>query len=345
MKRVSLSVLCAGLCFTSLLTVSGTALADEVEITDEARQHFKAGVNFMQDPDGARYEEAYREFRAAYKAAPSWKILGNLGIAAMKLERDGEAIDAMQRYLDQGGDELPADERAQFERDISTLKASVVRVVLTSVPPAVVVTDERLPVQGAPITNRYVIETGQLELGIRSGHHRMVARLDGYEDQVWEFDAASGSSLSRAFEMKVPAQAATPPAGTTAAPDTSAMGTDAGPAMDRPTPTGVYIGLAATGAFTVGAAVTGVLALGKKGEFDDTNDGTDPSEAESLSDSTKTLNLVTDVLIGAAVVSAAVTTYLYVSRPLVPVEEQAGRFKVEPMVGRNTAFLSLTRSF
>src|SRR5690606_35169283 len=85
MKRVSLSVLCAGLCFTSLLTVSGTALADEVEITDEARQHFKAGVNFMQDPDGARYEEAYREFRAAYKAAPSWKILGNLGIAAMKL--------------------------------------------------------------------------------------------------------------------------------------------------------------------------------------------------------------------------------------------------------------------
>src|SRR5690606_39352732 len=111
------------------------------------------------------------------------------------------------------------------------------------------------------------------------------------------------------------------------------------------TPTGVYIGLAATGAFTVGAAVTGVLALGKKGEFDDTNDGTDPSEAESLSDSTKTLNLVTDVLIGAAVVSAAVTTYLYVSRPLVPVEEQAGRFKVEPMVGRNTAFLSLTRSF
>ncbi len=55
-------------------------------INDEARNHFNAGVNLIQDPDGPRYEEAYREFKAAYAAAPSWKILGNLGIAAMKLE-------------------------------------------------------------------------------------------------------------------------------------------------------------------------------------------------------------------------------------------------------------------
>ena len=357
MNRLGLCMLCAGLCSSAMLTVSTPAFADEVEITDEARQHFKAGVNFMQDPDGARYEEAYREFKAAYKAAPSWKILGNLGIAAMKLERDGEAIDAMQRYLEQGGAELPAEERAQFERDISTLKASVVRVILTSVPPGVVVTDERHPVQGAPITNRYVIETGQLELGIRAGHHRMVARLQGYEDQIWEFDAASGSDLTHAFEMKVPAQVDAQAPGTTAALTPGAVDVGASPAMERPTPTGVYIGLAATGAFTLGAAVTGVLALGKKGDFDDANDGTNPADAESLSDSTKTLNLVTDVLIGAAVASAAVTTYLYVSRPAVPVGQETARFKkadgskeatrlkIQPLVGRDTAFLSLEGSF
>ncbi len=73
------------------------AAAHEVEISERARGHFTAGVNLLQDPDGARYEEAYREFKAAYAESPSWKILGNLGLASMKLERDGEAIEAYQK--------------------------------------------------------------------------------------------------------------------------------------------------------------------------------------------------------------------------------------------------------
>ncbi|HEY6729028.1 MAG TPA: hypothetical protein VI197_33690 [Polyangiaceae bacterium] len=332
-KRLGFALLCSA----SLLT--GPAFA-EVEITEAARQHFKAGVNFMQDPDGARYEEAYREFKAAYAAAASWKILGNLGIAAMKLERDGEAIDAMERYLNEGGRELPADEREQFERDLSTLKSSVVRVTLTSVPAGVVVTDERIPVQGASITNRYTLENGQLELGIRTGHHRMVARLEGYEDAVWEFDASPGADQSHTFELQLPAAVTAPP--TTTTPDPM---TDAGPqAMARPVPTSVYIGLAATGAFTVGATVTGIMALGKNGEFEDAN-GKDEAAAQDAYDSTKTLNLVTDVLIAGAVVSAAVTTYLYLDRPELPVGQDAGRFRVTPAVGRDVALVSMSGSF
>lgn len=332
-KRLGFALLCSAW----FLTVPAFA---EVEITEAARQHFKAGVNFMQDPDGARYEEAYREFKAAYAASPSWKILGNLGIAAMKLERDGEAIDAMERYLNEGGKDLPDDEREQFERDLSTLKSSVVRVTLTSVPPGVVVTDERIPVQGASVTNRYTLENGQLELGIRTGHHRMVARLEGYEDAVWEFDASPGVGQSHAFELKLPAQATAAPATTTADPMT-----DAGPqAMVRPVPTSVYIGLAATGAFTVGATVTGIMALGKNGELED-NNGKDQDAAQAAYDSTKTLNLVTDVLIAGAVVSAAVTTYLYLDRPEVPAGQDAGRFRITPAVGRDVALVSMSGSF
>lgn len=333
-KRLGFGLLC------SAWLVATPAFA-QVEITEAARQHFKAGVNFMQDPDGARYEEAYREFKAAYAASPSWKILGNLGIAAMKLERDGEAIDAMERYLKEGGEELPDDEREQFERDLSTLKSSVVRVTLTSVPPGAVVTDERVPVQGSSITNRYTLENGQLELGIRPGHHRMVARLEGYEDAVWEFDASPGAGQSHAFELKVPPQATAPaPTG----PADLMTGT-APRDMVRPVPTGVYIGLAATGVFTAGATVTGIMALGKNSEFEDKNDGTDPDAAQDAFDSTKTLNLVTDVLIAGAVVSAAVTTYLYLDRPAVPAGQEARRFRVTPAVGRDVALVSMSGSF
>ena len=56
-------------------------------------------------------------------------------------------------------------------------------------------------------------------------------------------------------------------------------GTAPGGAAERPTPTGVYIGLAATGVFAVGAGVVGALALGKKCEFDDANNGGDVSNA------------------------------------------------------------------
>jgi hypothetical protein len=333
-KRLGLGLMCSAW----LLTAS--AFAADVPISEAARQHFKAGVNFMQDPDGARYEEAYREFKTAYAASPSWKILGNLGIAAMKLERDGEAIDAMEKYLNEGGDELPADEREQFERDLSTLKASVVRVTLSSVPVGAVVTDERVPVQGAPVTNRYSLDGGPVELGFRAGHHRMVARLDGYEDAVWEFDAAPGAGQSHVFELKPPAQVS-PAAAAAPSEPMADSGTEQ---MARPVPTSVYIGLAATGAFTVGATVTGILALSAKSDFDDKN-GVDEAAAQDAHDSTETLNLVTDVLIAGAVVSAAVTTYLYLGRPEVAQGQEAGRFVVVPAVGRDVALVSMSGSF
>ena len=79
-----------GLPIALLIATSATAASADVPISDAARQHFQAGVNLLQDPDGARYAEAYREFQTAYADSPSWKILSNIGITALKLERDGE---------------------------------------------------------------------------------------------------------------------------------------------------------------------------------------------------------------------------------------------------------------
>src|SRR5579859_5544266 len=101
--------------------VAGHAVAADAPITDEARTHFAAGVNLLRDPDGARYEEAYREFKAAYAASPSYKILGNLGLCAMKLERDGEAIDAYSNYLARASD-LDPSEAKQVTTDLQTLR-------------------------------------------------------------------------------------------------------------------------------------------------------------------------------------------------------------------------------
>ena len=78
-----------------------------------------------------------------------------------------------------------------------------------------------------------------------------------------------------------------------------------------------------TGGFVVGAAVTGIVATNKRSQFDSANDGTDVDRAEELKNSGQTLNLVTDVLWGGAVVGAVITTVLYVTRPEVEQKESA----------------------
>lgn len=330
----------SGIAGVLVLAVAASAVAD-VPITKAAREHFHAGVNFMRDPDGARYEDAYREFKAAYAESPSWKILGNLAICAMKLERDGEAIKAYEQYLKRGGDQLDAAERAQDTRDLSTLKASVVTVKLQSKPTGASYVDERIPVQGTPVINHYTSKNGILLLGIQPGHHRITAHLDGYKDQKWVFDAKPSASVSHVFELKKPTVAPPP---STKPPTVPAATKQPPTTMTRPVPTGVYIGLAATGVFAVGTAVTGVLALKKKSDFNKANDGTDPAAATSLRNSGKTMNLVTDVLLGGAVISAGVTAVLYLDRPQVPAEKDTA-IRLSPALGPDGGGVSVSGRF
>lgn len=320
----------------STLLYSPPSAAADVKITDAARQHFNAGVALLKDPDGARYEDAYREFKAAYEASPSWKILGNLGICAMKLERDSEAIAAFSRYLEEGKKDIDASERADIERDLGTLRSSAVTLQLTTVPNEVAISDERTPVTGSPVRNRYQSEGGMLRVQIRPGHHVITATVAGKPPQTFDVDAEPGSTVQHTFDLNAaPVEAAPAPAAPAPVP------TPPSP-TDRPVPTSVWVGLAATGAFAVGAGVTGALALGKNSDYEKAN-GQNATEAKDLRDQTKTLNLVTDVLIGAAVIGAGVTTYLYLKRPE---RDRAGlEVRVAPQVGLYQSGLSLEGAF
>ena len=102
----------------ALLTLTFASTRDaraDVPISQEAREHFTAGVNLLQDPAGARIEEAYREFKTAYAASPSYKILRNLGLCAMRLERDQEAIEAYAALVTPTA--APASRRRQLVLD------------------------------------------------------------------------------------------------------------------------------------------------------------------------------------------------------------------------------------
>jgi hypothetical protein len=193
------------------LSLVGAAQAAEVRVSDNASRRFSQGVRYLTSQDPGRYEKAYREFKAAYADSPSWKILGNLGIVAHELERDGEAIDAFKAYLERGGKELAADERKQVKEDLELALAGHSTVIIETEPEGAWILDERLPETGVSIVNRYGPTQGKLELRVRAGHHRIVAELNGYESGVWEFSDAPGATSKHRFELRAPRPVAEAP--------------------------------------------------------------------------------------------------------------------------------------
>jgi len=306
--------------------------SDESKKT-EAAAHFSQGVAYLQDPTGSRSLEARGEFLRAYELSGNWKILGNLGLAAMELERDGEAIEAFRQYLLKGGPEISEAERKVVQDDLRTLEAGVGWVTLRLSGENVTVTDVRRSSMGT-VSNEYSSAQSLQRLGLRSGSHQLTLLSENGERRVWDFQLSSGEKIEKEFEFsRAPSKKLTPaPA--------SAPADQGG---HRPMPTSVYVGLATTGLFAAGAATMGVLTLNKKGKYDDLNDGSQSTAAEDLNSQIKTYGLVTDILIGASAVSAGVTAILYFTRPTVQVSQ--ARIQWTPLVGPNLAALQLSGAF
>jgi hypothetical protein len=295
----------------------------------EARKHFEAGVSLLQDPEGQRVEEAYREFSRSYELSHSPKVLGNMGFCAMKLERDGEAIDAYTRYLRDVPD-VDADERAQIVRDLQTLQVGVVRLSLKIDKPGAQIIDVRVPVKGARVTNTYTPKDGRLDIGVRSGHHIVTARLPGHDDAVWEFDAYAGGKDEHTFAMRE-------------TPKAPALGPVGAPFPQRPPPppeqrssnTIPWVVTGVGAAMLVTGGLTGVIALGKTKDIEKKcpNDVCPAGfDLDGERSSTRSLVRLTDVLlIGGALVTAGGVTWLLLSGG--GAKSETAKSKVVPSAG------------
>jgi len=208
----------------AITTCPTRGYAADPPAVQEGKRAFKAGVLLLQDPDGAKYDEALVEFRRAYQSLGTWKVLGNIGLCALKLERDGEAIEAYEKYLAGGRSEIDKDERAQVDRDLQRLRNQLVKVQLEA-PAGTQLSDDRTTTQGSHIGNLYTMSGSTMTLGLHPGRHLLVAKnADG--QARWEVELLPASSVSHKFEMGggAPAAAqiaaAAPPAPAAALPAT-----------------------------------------------------------------------------------------------------------------------------
>lgn len=278
------------------------------EELSEAKTHMEAGAAFYNDPSGHKCEEAYREFKKAYDLSGSTKALRAMGVCALLLERDGEAIAHLEKWLSLKDDKTPAAEVAQAEQDLKGLKTASAWLTFSSDRSNVRITDVRTPATGFPITNQYVASGAERTIGIRPGQHVITASSDGAPDIVWRLDAANGGTYKHMFEFDTGK-----PVGDEAPPPPP-------PAMERPVPVSVYV----VGGLTVALAVpTTIFMLSAKSERDDYDsvNGTLPqAELEGRRDDVAQANLLADIFLGATVASAATTAILFLTRDEVPVE-------------------------
>ncbi|HMA97497.1 MAG TPA: hypothetical protein VKP30_32650 [Polyangiaceae bacterium] len=318
-------------------------------LSPDAKAHFDAGLNYVDEPTGPKWEEALQEFEAAYAISPAWELKNNIALCALNLERDGEAIAAYQEYLAHGGEKgLSEKHRKQIERDIATLTASLVQVKLHVDAPEGTIVDERKTSKGELRVNRYPFKSGTAELGIHPGSHKISIEAHGRVSEIWFFDAPPASSHEHRFVL---ASDAKPSVVQDRSDSTIDVAAPPKPNTNTHVPTAVYIGLSATGVFAVAATTTGVLALSKNNDYDHSSD---PERRKELKEAGERLVLFTNLGIGAAIVSAGATAFFYFSgsrpTPTEPPRATSGTttlaaLRIDPMVRHNAAGVSIGGNF
>jgi hypothetical protein len=288
----------------AILLGAGRSWGAEAPPNEEAKRAFSAGVILLKDPDGAKYEEALAQFNRAYRLSGSWKVLGNIGLCSLKLERDGEAIAAYEKYLAQGAKEIDADERGQVERDLAALKAQLVLVRVEVPAGASRLTDERTSAQGARILNDYPLTSTTAELGLHPGQHVITVRLASGSAK-WEVKLDPATTLAHRFES-----AAAP----IAPPQAAATGSVAHGGRTA----GFVVGGVGVVSLGVGAFF-GLKTFSKKSESDKYCTGNLCDQPGlDLRDEAKTSATIANVAVAAGLAGVAVGAYLVFTNPTSP---------------------------
>ncbi len=113
----------------ALLALGSARIGRADDPRGEARAHYAKGLE-LAGQNG--YEGALREFNAAYAISPQFAVLFNIGQAHIALGHTVEAIEALTRYLRDGGDRIAPTRRVQVERQIAGLRSTLPNPEVTS---------------------------------------------------------------------------------------------------------------------------------------------------------------------------------------------------------------------
>ena len=274
----------------SILLFPSSAWSEPSE-TDkqEAARRFQQGVELH---DAGNYRGAQIEFRQAYRLAPIYNLLFNLGQESVELKEYVEAHQNFVQYLRDGGDKISPQRRIIVEREISRIQKYLASIELNISAAGAEIAIDGIVVGVSPLS-----EPVQVSIGRR----KIVVTLEGYA--LWERTMDVAGEQRKTVEVKLLSlRAITAPSG----PATAASSSQ---------PTRFWLSLGATGAFIAGTGIAAVLTNNAKSDYEDEvgSIGDPMGKLKRIDDAGqkyKRLALYTDIGIGLSVVGL-ITTIIF----------------------------------
>jgi tetratricopeptide (TPR) repeat protein len=286
----------------------------------KARALFKDAVAKF---DAGEYEPAAAKFREAYALNPSWKLLYNIGQCEAALKRHGEALEAFEQYLSQGGDEVPVERREEVLAEVKRLREMSGSLEVAAPDGAIVFIDESERGR-TPLPGRIRVAAGV--------DHAVRVELDGAILLVRNVRVGGGE------ELLVDARPAVVPAASESPTGGGSPALTSGTAeRDRKLRIAGWAAVGVGGAALVAGAITGGLALAADKSIGNECSGNvcEAGQRDEI-DKRDALALSTDVLLfaGAAIaVTGAVLLVVFRKRESTDAEEVS----IAPVVTPNGA--------
>ncbi|MBN2525142.1 MAG: tetratricopeptide repeat protein [Deltaproteobacteria bacterium] len=140
--------------FILFITIAFLVVSPAIADSTAAKEAFAKGTALFEDED---YIGAADAFRIAYELEPSWKILYNIGQCEAAARRYGQAMDAFEKYLSLGGDDVAQRRRDEVEAELDRLKRLVGFVEILAPDGAVAFIDDQRRGE-APFAGKLMID-------------------------------------------------------------------------------------------------------------------------------------------------------------------------------------------
>ena len=251
--------------------------ASKPSASNEAKARFDRGVALFDDGD---YSAALIEFERAYELAPNFRVLYNMGKVEEQLQRYPAAIRSFERYLGEGGKDVPVKRRAEVEREIRRLRERLATIAIEGKPLGAMVFVDDVAFGSLPLAEPLVVSSGRRKIELRGDGGVLVGKT---------VDVAGGDSIRVELVAEPPRPVVQP--------------------RMSPIAKAVWIG---SGVAAAGALATGAFALRENADRRDALGalGLTSSELASKNGAVRTFALSTDVLGAAAILGSGVALYL-----------------------------------
>jgi hypothetical protein len=263
----------------------------------EADQRFRRGLELYREGD---FAQALIELKRAYSLAPKYQALYNIGLVQFEVGDYAEALRTFEKYLADGGADVPEDKKVRVKADIEKLRLRTGRIQLVSKTVGAEIAVDDVPAGSTPLADAMLVTAGRRRVTLSQGG-RVVSRV---------VEVAGGEVVKLEIDLEASAASTVTALPTVTAPPTVTA------SPPPPSSSLVWLPWAATGLLAVGTGITGGLALTAAGDLQKQREtlGTTPQEREDAAVGVRTLALVTDILGAATIVGLGVSIGVTVAK-------------------------------